>query len=74
VISVAVARGGCRQALIGRGYPLSSLEHDAISWNRHARACRGRIHVFSSKQNKDVDGRNKSGHDERVFLSEHIML
>jgi hypothetical protein len=32
------------------------------------------IHVFSSKQNNDVDGRNKSGHDERVFLSEHIML
>jgi len=32
------------------------------------------IHVFSSKQNNDVDGRNKSGHDERVVLSELIML
>jgi hypothetical protein len=32
------------------------------------------IHVLSSTQNKDVDGRNKSGHDERVFLSEHIMF
>jgi hypothetical protein len=30
------------------------------------------IHVLSSKQNKDVDGRNKSGHDERVLLSERI--
>jgi len=32
------------------------------------------IRVLSSKQNKDVDGRNKSGHDERVLLSEHIMF
>jgi hypothetical protein len=32
------------------------------------------IHVLSSKQNKEVDGRNKSRHDERVFLSEHIMF
>jgi len=24
------------------------------------------IHVLSSRQNKDVDGRNKSGHDECV--------
>jgi hypothetical protein len=32
------------------------------------------IHVLSSTQNKDVDGRNKSGHDERVFLSENIMF
>jgi len=32
------------------------------------------IHVLSSKQNKEVDGRNKSRHDERVFLSEHNMF
>src|SRR6185503_17836316 len=38
-----------------------------------SRALVAGIHVFSSKQNNDVDGRNKSGHDERVFLSEHIM-
>jgi hypothetical protein len=28
------------------------------------------IHVLNPKQDKDVDGRNKSGHD-RVLLSEH---
>jgi hypothetical protein len=32
------------------------------------------IHVLNPGQNKDVDGRNKSGHDERVVLSKHIML
>ena len=31
------------------------------------------IDVFQSRQNKDVDGRNKSGHDERVVLSKRIM-
>jgi len=31
------------------------------------------IHVSTSEQTKDVDGRNKSGHDERVVLPEHIM-
>ncbi len=25
------------------------------------------IHVFSSMKSQDVDGRNKSGHDERDF-------
>jgi len=32
------------------------------------------IHVLNPRQNKDVDGRNKSGHDERVVLSKNIML
>jgi hypothetical protein len=32
------------------------------------------IHVLNSRQSKDVDGRNKSGHDERVVLSKNIML
>jgi len=32
------------------------------------------IHVFNRRKNKDVDGRNKSGHDERVLPSKHIML
>jgi len=33
------------------------------------------IHVFSRKQtNKDVYGRNKSGHDDRVVLPQYIML
>jgi len=32
------------------------------------------IHVFSSKQNKDADGRNNSGHCKRVLLSEHIIF
>jgi hypothetical protein len=31
------------------------------------------IHVLIAAK-KDVDGRNKSGHDERVVLSKNIML
>src|SRR6185437_4059460 len=31
------------------------------------------IHVLNPTQNKDVGGRNKSGHDERVVLSKNIM-
>jgi hypothetical protein len=31
------------------------------------------IHVLNSELAKGVDGRNKSGHDERVVLSERIM-
>jgi hypothetical protein len=30
------------------------------------------IHVLSAGQDKNVDGRNKSGHDARVFLSRLI--
>jgi hypothetical protein len=37
-------------------------------------ACVAGIHVLNSRQDKDVDGRNKSGHDERVILFENIML
>jgi hypothetical protein len=29
------------------------------------------IHVLNPGQNKDVDGRNKSSHDERVVLSKN---
>jgi hypothetical protein len=32
------------------------------------------IHVLSSGETKDVDGRNKSGYDEPVVLSELIVL
>ena len=32
------------------------------------------IHVLHSGQNKDVDGRNKSGHDERVVPFENTAL
>jgi hypothetical protein len=32
------------------------------------------IHALSFERTKDVDGRNKSGHDERGGLGELIML
>jgi hypothetical protein len=32
------------------------------------------IHVLEAATNKDVDGRNKSGHDACVGLSKHNML
>ena len=32
------------------------------------------IHVLNPRHNKDVDGRNNSGHDVRVVLSKNIML
>lgn len=36
-------------------------------------ALAARIRVLSSKQNKNVDGRNRSGQDEGVLPSKHIM-
>jgi hypothetical protein len=31
------------------------------------------IHVLNPERNKDVDGRNKSGHDQHVVPSKNIM-
>jgi hypothetical protein len=58
------------------------MRFDGIVMPAHSRskngvaslACVAGIHVLNSRQDKDVDGRNKSGHDERVVLFEDIML
>jgi hypothetical protein len=57
------------------------MRFDGIVMPAHSRpkngvpslACVAGIHVLNSGQSKDVDGRNKSGHDERVVLSKNIM-
>jgi hypothetical protein len=46
----------------------SASERDAFSPIRHARACPG-IHALNVSKSKDVDGRDKPGHDEFAFLS-----
>jgi hypothetical protein len=48
---------------------------DEFRLNRHARACRGHPRLQMPRQNKDVDGRDKPGHDEDVrSMSTHPCL
>ena len=52
----------CLKTYLGRGHEQRVIvEPDAIQLDRHARACRG--HLRLNAEQKDVDGRNKSGHD-----------
>jgi SAM-dependent methyltransferase len=58
------------QSVLGRFAPLHGLEHSPIASTyppRHGRACPGHPRVVCDR--KDVDARNKSGHDGSEFAS-----